>query len=282
MKSLVPLLLPAALALPCIAQVPCGVPGVTVTVTPSIAAPGQTVLVTLDNQSSQTITLPSSCTYGSVHSGSSCASAVFTPFCMAVLVGIPPGQSSSMSWDQTDDSGSPVPVGSYSFSVSYWDAGFSSLQTCCAPLTITEPTTYCTAGTTTNNCNATMSASGTPTAGAPSGFSLTCSNVEGQKSGLLFYGISGPLAQPWGSGSTSFLCVNAPTQRTNLQSSGGTAAACNGQFSLDFLAYLAANPGALGAPGTAGQVFDAQCWFRDPPAPKSTNLSDGIEFTLTP
>jgi hypothetical protein len=284
MKRLVSVLLPAALALPCIAQLPCGgVSGVTATVTPSVAAVGQSVTVTLDNQSNQTIMLPSSCTYGSVHPDSSCnASPVFAPFCLSVLVPIAPGQSSSMTWDQTDDNGAQVPAGSYSFQVSYWDANFTALHTCCVQLSIAQPTPYCTAGTTTNGCNASMSASGTPTAGAPSGFVLTCSNVEGQKSGLLFYGISGQLAQPWGLGSTSFLCVKAPTQRTNLQGSGGTNGACDGVIALDFLTYLATNPGALGAPGTAGQVFDAQVWFRDPPAPKTTNLSDAIEFMLVP
>jgi hypothetical protein len=29
-------------------------------------------------------------------------------------------------------------------------------------------------------------------------------------------------------------------------------------------------------------VIDAQAWFRDPPAPKTTNLSDGREFTVVP
>ncbi len=49
---------------------------------------------------------------------------------------------------------------------------------------------------------------------------------------------------------------------------------------LDFNAWRAANPGALGNPFVAGQVFHAQGWFRDPGAPKQTNLSDGLRFTL--
>jgi hypothetical protein len=111
---------------------------------------------------------------------------------------------------------------------------------------------------------------------------LTCTSVDGQRSGLVFYGTSGTTAIPWAAGSTSFLCVKPPTQRTPVQSSGGTAGACDGQVSLDFLAFLAANPAALGAPGTAGQGFQAQCWFRDPPAPKTTNLSDGVGWVLCP
>jgi len=143
------------------------------------------------------------------------------------------------------------------------------------------PVAYCTSGTTTNGCVATMSATGTPTAGAASGFTLSASNVEGQKSGLIFYGINGQQAVQWGSGS-SFLCVKAPTQRLPSQVTGGTASACDGSLSNDFLAFLSATPTALGAPGTAGQTFHAQAWFRDPPAPKTTNLSNGLEFVLCP
>ena len=143
-------------------------------------------------------------------------------------------------------------------------------------------TSYCTPSTTTNNCNPTMSASGAPVAGAASGFTLTCNAVEGQKSGLVFYSISGQNSVIWAPGSTSFLCVKTPTQRMTTQNSGGTLSACDGVISIDFLAYLFANPGSLGYPGGAGQQFNAQCWFRDPPAVKTTNLSDGVQWVLCP
>jgi hypothetical protein len=144
------------------------------------------------------------------------------------------------------------------------------------------PVSYCTAGTTTNGCNASMGASGTPSASATSGFTLTSSNVEGQKTGLIFYGLSGQIAVPWGSGSTSFLCVKPPTQRTPVQPSGGTLGGCDGALALDFLAWTSASPGALGTPISSGQTFQAQAWFRDPPAIKTSNLSDALEFTLSP
>jgi hypothetical protein len=161
----------------------------------------------------------------------------------------------------------------------FWDNSIDWLvHTACTG----SVTSYCTSSTTTNGCNPSITASGTPTAGAPGGFTLSATSVEGQRSGLIFYGASGPLATPWASGSTSFLCVKPPTQRTQVQSAGGTSGACDGQIGLDFLAYLAANPSALGAPGTAGQAFHAQCWFRDPPAVKTTNLSDGVTWMLCP
>jgi hypothetical protein len=127
-----------------------------------------------------------------------------------------------------------------------------------------------------------MGFSGTPSAAASSGFSLVCTNVEGLKSGIQFYGINGQFIQPWAVGSTSFLCIKTPTQRMITMSTGGTSGLCDGSVTTDFLAFIAANPTALGAPLSAGQVIDAQTWFRDPPAPKTTNLSNGLEFTMAP
>jgi hypothetical protein len=143
-------------------------------------------------------------------------------------------------------------------------------------------TSYCTAGTTTNGCNATMSSTGTPSASSGSGFVLSASNVEGQKTGLLFYGIDGANSVPWGPASTSYLCVHYPVQRMSMSNSGGTQDACDGTLALDWNAYVAANPGALGNPFAIGQRSNAQAWFRDPPAPKTTNLSNGIEFSVGP
>lgn len=148
------------------------------------------------------------------------------------------------------------------------------------PLPTSPGVTYCTSGTTSNGCNATMSASGVASISAGT-LVLTASSVEGQKQGLIFYGISGRNALAWGNGS-SFLCVKSPTQRSPAIGSGGTLNGCDGSISLNFFGYLNANPGAIGNPLTAGTTFDAQCWFRDPPAPKSTSLSNGLEFTLVP
>jgi hypothetical protein len=144
------------------------------------------------------------------------------------------------------------------------------------------PAAYCTSSTTTHGCTPALGATGTPSAAASSGFTVTCTSVEGQRSGLVFYGINGEVALPWGAGSTSYLCVKPPTQRTPAQSSGGTTSACDGQLSIDLLAFFAANPGALGTPIAAGQQYRVQAWFRDPPAVKTTNLSDALRFTMCP
>lgn len=143
---------------------------------------------------------------------------------------------------------------------------------------------YCTAGTTSNGCLPSIAGSGTPSASAGSGFTISIANVEGQKSGLIFYGLDNsswsPL--PWSAGSTSFLCVKPPVQRSGTQSSGGSAGACDGTLSLDWNAFVAASPGALGVPFQGTETVYAQGWFRDPAAPKTTNLSDGLQFDVSP
>ncbi len=146
---------------------------------------------------------------------------------------------------------------------------------------VSVTTSYCTAGLTTNGCTPSVSASGFAGASEGFGFQLRVEGVEGQRAGLLIYGVSGPSSSPWGSG-TSTLCVKAPLQRTATQTSGGTDGACDGAFVLDFNTYLAEHPTALGQPFATATSVCAQGWFRDPPAPKGTNLSNALEFVVQP
>jgi hypothetical protein len=157
-------------------------------------------------------------------------------------------------------------------------AGIASADTGCPALGA-----YCTAGFTTNFCQAAMTASGTPSASAAGGFTITMFNGEPQKQGILFYGVnnSGFTPLPWGA-SSSFICVKAPTQRMSVQNTGGTIGVCDGVMSQDWNAYRASNPTALGQPFSAGDDVYAQAWFRDPPSPKTTNLSNALRFTLCP
>jgi hypothetical protein len=64
--------------------------------------------------------------------------------------------------------------------------------------------------------------------------------------------------------------------------SGGTVNACDGAFSQDWNLFRASTAVAIGQPFAAGDVVWAQAWFRDPPAAKTTNLSNGLQFTLQP
>jgi hypothetical protein len=143
---------------------------------------------------------------------------------------------------------------------------------------------YCTAGTSSLGCSAMLTGAGVASAGAGSNLVITASGVEGQRAGLIFYGVdnSGFTPLDWAPGSSSFLCVKSPVQRSLAQSSGGTIAQCDGQLVFDWSSFVAANPGALGAPFSAGDEVFAQAWFRDPPAPKSTGLSNGLRFGVCP
>ena len=105
--------------------------------------------------------------------------------------------------------------------------------------------------------------------------------VDGQVNGLVFYGLAGPLLLPWGA-SSSFLCVQPQLQRMSVLNAGGTPGACDGQFLIDWNQFVATHPGAAGVPFTAGQSVWAQCWFRDPPAPTQSALSDALWFDVCP
>jgi hypothetical protein len=145
-----------------------------------------------------------------------------------------------------------------------------------------QATSYCTAGITSSGCVPSISGIGTPSASASSGFTIRIDGVEGQKQGHIFYGVNGALANPWSPLSSSYLCVKAPTQRTPTQNTLGSSGACDGAMQIDWLDYVATHPGALGAPFSAGTRVWAQLYFRDPPAPKTTNLSDGLTFLVCP
>jgi uncharacterized delta-60 repeat protein len=143
------------------------------------------------------------------------------------------------------------------------------------------PIAYCTAGTSSNGCTPALSAVGSASVALNSGFTLSASGVEGQRQGLLFYGMSGRRATPWGTG-TSVLCVANPVQRMTIANSGGNLGQCDGALSEDWRAWIASHPNALGQPLLAGRVFNAQAWYRDPPAPRGTSLTNGVEFLLRP
>lgn len=159
-----------------------------------------------------------------------------------------------------------------------WRIGFRTFVRTAPPPVIA----YCTAGTTTSGCTPSLQSVGQASASFATPFSIGAIQVEGQRTGILFYGL-GALIQPWCStGGSSFFCVKAPTQRTLSVNSGGVVGQCNGSVQLDWNAFHAANPGALGTPFFAGQKLFVQGWFRDPPACKTTVLTNAFELTLAP
>jgi hypothetical protein len=163
------------------------------------------------------------------------------------------------------------PIASY-----YMKMGSSGSCTGCTG----NATTYCTSGTTSHGCVGVMSMSGVPSPRNAAPCTISASNIENNQQGIIFYGTQ-QLALPWSGTSTSFLCVKA-LERTGNQSTTQVGGFCAGAMSVDINGYWAANPGAAGQPVFAGQVLNFQGWFRDPPAPKTTNLTNGLQITLCP
>jgi hypothetical protein len=146
-----------------------------------------------------------------------------------------------------------------------------------------NPQPYCTAGTSTNGCTPSINANVQPNTANNASCVITTSGVEGQKQVIVFYGVdnTGFAPAPWGAGSTSFRCVKSPTKRLGApQNSGGNAGLCDGSYVINWDAFQAANPTALGNPWTAGDKVFVQSMYRDPAAVKTLNLSNALELTL--
>ena len=86
---------------------------------------GQPIQFTVTTVTPAGVTLPSSCAFGEIRSGSPTGPLVFAPACLAVLVPLAQGQSTSLTWNQTDQNNQQVPQGDYWFGVSYFDGAFS-------------------------------------------------------------------------------------------------------------------------------------------------------------
>jgi hypothetical protein len=139
---------------------------------------------------------------------------------------------------------------------------------------------YCTAGTSTSGCRATMHAFGTPSASASDGFALYVDSVEGVRNGIFFWGTLGRQAVQWGNG-TSYRCVVPPVSRATKLLGVGSLGACTGLFGEDLNALWYDKPWKN--PGS-GAVVQAQLWYRDQQntGNKSTSFSDAVEFTVLP
>ena len=146
---------------------------------------------------------------------------------------------------------------------------------------------YCAAKFNSLGCLPVIHGTGTPSASAGSGFTVSCTAVLNQKPGLLLYTIGGRDASPFTGGT---LCVASPIKRTPGMNSGGSpppsGGDCSGVYAIDFNAFTVGALGGtpLAALQTPGTLVDAQFWGRDSgyPAPNNTTLSNGIEFTQCP
>ena len=175
--------------------------------------------------------------------------------------------------------------GSFTMRVTFTD-GTGMIVRAKLPTPLGVVSTYCTAKLNSLGCLPSMAFSGTQSAAATSGFSLSAANVRNQKSGLLFYGINGRSALPYQGGT---LCVNVPIKRTPVTTSGGSAlpaSDCTGVFSIDMNTYATGGLGGTPLPEliVPGTLVDCQWWGRDPgfAAPNNTTLSNAVEYLVAP
>jgi hypothetical protein len=147
------------------------------------------------------------------------------------------------------------------------------------------PAVYCTAGISGNGCVPELSFGGPnpPSASVhTSGFDIFATNVDGQKSGIFFYSVSGTKATPYCVAAGSYLCVKASVQRMGVGTTGGTSNACNGFMTLDWNAFITNTTGELGGDlWAAGDDVWIQAWYRDPNSScttKTSNTTEGLHF----
>ena len=138
-------------------------------------------------------------------------------------------------------------------------------------------TTFCTPKTNFSGCKPTIGFSGQPSASAGSGFHIEASNVRRNRVGVLIYSANRQAALPLGGG---LLCVANPFYKSAAQNSGGSAPpfpVCDGLWSIDFNAVIAA-PSTPSMKLEAGVTVYSQWWGRD--HPWGSTLSNGLEFTI--
>jgi hypothetical protein len=134
--------------------------------------------------------------------------------------------------------------------------------------------TYCTAKLNSQNCTPGMWTSGTPSLQGGA-FETNASGVVNNKSGLLFWGTA-KNASPFQGGTK---CVLSPVRRTPVQNSGGGPPPddCSGTYQYTWTASYMTSKGLK-----AGDTVYCQYWSRDPQAPFTTGLTDGVEFSICP
>jgi len=147
----------------------------------------------------------------------------------------------------------------------------------CYRLFPVTPGIYCTGKVNSLGCTPAISFGGSPSASSGAPFTITCSGVINQKSGLLMYSHL-PNAAPFQGGT---LCLKPPLRRTSPQNSGGSASGsdCTGTFGFDFNARIQSG---VDPTLVAGAEVFAQYWSRDPASSSTTSLSNALRFLVNP
>jgi hypothetical protein len=155
--------------------------------------------------------------------------------------------------------------------------------------------TFCTAKTALVCGPANISATGTPSATATSGFTIKAQPVRGCRAGLLLYSNQPPATGvPFGGPGDGALCLSGMgLKRAGPIQTGSMPQLCEATFAIDMNRFRAFNwtaggcnppPGQTnpaGFLGNMGTTINAQMWGRDSIATGQV-LSDGISWSIGP
>jgi uncharacterized delta-60 repeat protein len=187
-----------------------------------------------------------------------------------------PGAADDRAWDAELGPSQRLRIAGYTNG-----SGTGNYDFLAASIDLNEaPHGYCTPKLNSLGCAPKMLFTGSPSASQASGFVVSCTQVRNEKSGLIFYSTLGPASAPFQGG---YFCVQPPTRRTPIASSGGNAAPtndCSGAFAIDMNAYAASgvDPALL----NAGTSAYCETWSRDPGAIFNTSLSNALAYTVLP
>ena len=255
----------------------CGFNDMQFSVSPANPTVGQPITITATNTAQICIWNQSdACLVDFVRKLDCNGAAVLTPLCLQVITPINPGQSSSFTWDQLDDSGQPVTAGTYAFDITLVNFNGQSLSHCIT-FTITgsscpTPSNYGAAGAGTGGIAPTLTtAGGLPQIGNAS-FALQIGNGLGGASSLTFVGLNqASVGAPWG---TLLVDLSPPFLQLGLPLGGTPGAPGAGGVTLP--APLP-NDGSL-----VGFSVHLQTLIDDPGSSGGISHSPGLTITFCP
>ena len=147
---------------------------------------------------------------------------------------------------------------------------------------LAAPVDFCPAGITSSGCVPSLSATRNPDVSNQTNCVIAVDQLEARQPCLIFYGTGGASPSLWPSSGAGVSCVGSPIQIAIAGNSHGTPGQCDGSLTLDWSAWQAAHPNALGQPWSTGAKVYVQAWCRDPSGAGKRAFSNALELTYLP
>ena len=246
-----------------------------VTFSPASPAPGQPITIKITNVSASCAYIQSSgCTINSIHQNTCQGQAVWKALiCTKNLIIFGPGQSVSHVWNQLDQNGQQVPIGTYAFNTNIKDPNFNPIGLC-PTVTIGNgcplPTPFGSGNPGTGGQVPVLSSFGGGPKLGNAAFGLAINNALGGSQAVLFLGpIPANLQANWGS-----LYVNPSPPAVILPLPLGGAVGQAGAGSLILPSGIPNNNALIGV------TVYAQFLVADPGSSGGISTTQGLTFTI--